>query len=155
MNLRGVPRAAPGVAYACAAVLMVGYVVVRVQAYIVFERLMVGEQFRGAAPLEALLLGLSGIALAVGFAAHGALAVQSHRVARWTPVGGALCGVAAFTTWYALAVVQWWQMIDSLSEPHTMHRDPTPLEGLLGIGLVTTLAATIALRMSVIRASRD
>lgn len=143
--MRAVQRTTPPVAYACAAVLLVGYLVAQVQASIVFERLMTGEEFRTATRLEAPLLWLFGVALAVGLLAHAALVSQSVRPARPGVATVAVVAAAAFATWYALAVAQWWQIIDSMTVPHTMRRDPTPLEGALVLGLVGAVLVSVAI----------
>jgi hypothetical protein len=150
---RGLRRTAL-LAYACACVLLVGYFVARVQAFIVFERLMTGEQFRSATRLEAPLLWSALAALCVGLLVQATLALRSIPLAGWSLMTSAIFTALAFAVWYAVAVAQWWQIVDVMTVPHSTRRDPTPLENLLLVGLVGALVLSAALGIRTVSRSR-
>ncbi|MBX9243703.1 hypothetical protein ICW40_02650 [Actinotalea ferrariae] len=139
---------APRVAIA-AAICLGAYLTCSVQRALTYGRLMVGEDFRTTTGLEtalgwlaALLAVLSAALWAVARRPGGPRLTRSPDRARragWSAVGLATC--------HAVAVVQWYLVIDAASsDPDRFSRDPTLLEHAMLAGWVTFAAAALVLR---------
>lgn len=134
-------------AFAAAGVLLGGFLVVRMQAFIVFERQMRGAQFREPTLIEAPLVWAGAAALATGVLLRWSLTRRGVRLTWGGASARALYVVVASATWYALAVAQWWIVVaGSESTPHTTVRDPTPLDSflLVAVGGAVVVAAVTA-----------
>ncbi|KSW29571.1 hypothetical protein [Cellulomonas sp. B6] len=128
-----------------ALVLLVAWLVGEAQAFLTYNRLMVGTAYRDTTPLSRALLAL-GLLLAVVVTVQG-LAARRHAGAWRDAAPPALpTALAACVVGYGVAVTQWYLVIHQASTaPETFRRDPTPLEPLL-LTAALVLAAAVALR---------
>ena len=143
-------RAVPAVAYGCAAVFMGGLFVASTQAYIVFERLMVGADFRSGTVLETALFWAFVGALATGTLAHLLLARRSASASWGASLAWSVFVAVALWCWYVLARAQWWLVVSQGTGPG-MAWDTTPLDEAL---LVAAVIASVVAGVIVLRALR-
>lgn len=128
-------------ALAGSGVLLGGFLVPKVQAYIVYERLFTGAEFREPTVIEAPFVWSGVATLITGVALSFVLARRSVRVEWGSALARSLYVLVAFAIWWALAVAQWWLIVGPWAPPETV-RDPTPLDTLLLVGIGVAAVGT-------------
>lgn len=123
-------------------IFLTGWLVANLQAFLTFNRLMVATDSRTATPLADGLLGAGATALTIYLALRLFRGSKSARHCDRTSSSHAWgIALAAFFSWYMVAVAQWYLVIrQATTDPSRYERDPTVIEYLLLAGGAVALS---------------